>query len=62
MQCFIYLDEIIVSGSTFEDCMQQLECVLSKLAVAGLQLNPSKCHFAHEQVQYLGHHISQDGI
>ena len=58
MQCLIYLDDIIVFGTIFEDHLWQLECVLSKLAEAGLRLKPSKCHFACEQVQYLGHLIS----
>ena len=46
MQCLIYLDNIIVFGTTFEDHLQQLECVFSKLAEAGLRAKLSKCHFA----------------
>ena len=28
----------------------------------GLRLKPSKCHFAAEEVQFLGHVVSKDGV
>ena len=61
-QCLIYLDGIIVFGTTFEDHLSHLEHVLTKLGEAGLRLKPSKCHFALPQVQYLGYLISKDGV
>ena len=61
-QCLIYLDDIIVYGTSFEDHLKHLEMVLTKLGEAGLKLKPSKCHFAQQQVQYLGHLISKDGV
>ena len=61
-QCLIYLDDIIVHGTSFEDHLKHLEMVLTKLGEAGLKLKPSKCHFAQQQVQYLGHLISKDGV
>lgn len=59
LQCLMYLNDIIVFGTAFEDHLRQLECVLTKLAEAGLLLNPSKCHFACE---YSGQLVSWDGI
>ena len=48
LQCLMCLNDIIMFGTAFEDHLRQLECVLTKLAEAGLLLNPSKCHFACE--------------
>ena len=55
--CLIYLDDIIVYGISFEDPLQHLENVLTKLSEAGLKLKPTKCHFAQRQVKYLGYLI-----
>ena len=50
-QCLIYLDDIIVYNTLFKD---HLKKVLTKLGEAGLELKPTKCHFAQQQVQYFG--------
>ena len=39
-----------------------LDTVLQQLRSANLKLKPTKCHFAQNKVQYLGHIISSDGI
>ena len=61
-QCLIYLDDIIVFSSTFKEHLLHLFGVFQALNEAGLQLKPSKCHFALREVRYLGHVVSQEGI
>ena len=61
-QCLIYLDDIIVFSSTFEDHLRRLDKIFCKIRVAGLKLQPRKCHFAQLQVHYLGHIISAAGV
>ena len=61
-QCLLYLDDIIVYGTSFEDHLEHLENVLTKLGEAALKLKPTKCHFAQRQVKYLGYLISEDGV
>ena len=61
-QCLIYLDDIIVYSTSFEDHFRHLKNVLTKLSEAGLKLKLTKCHFAQRQVQYLSHPISEDGV
>ena len=61
-QCLIYLDDIIVFSSTFKEHLVRLSGVFQALNDAGLQLKPSKCHFALREVRYLGHVVSQAGI
>ena len=58
----MYIDDIVVAGSSEEDHLKTLEGVLSKLGEAGLMLKRSKCVFMVPSVEYLGHHISSEGI
>ena len=58
----LYLDDIIVLGSTFEEHLERLNEVLSRLGQAGLKLKPSKCNLVKSEVCYLGHVVSAKGI
>ncbi|GFX20790.1 transposon Tf2-11 polyprotein [Trichonephila clavipes] len=60
--CLIYLDNVIIGGRTFEEHLQNIRKVLSKLSDANLKLNPSKCKFFQKEVNYLGHIISAEGV
>ncbi|GFU66226.1 retrovirus-related Pol polyprotein from transposon 412 [Trichonephila clavipes] len=60
--CLIYLDDVIIGGRTFEEHLQNIRKVLSKLRDANLKLNLSKCKFFQKEVNYLGHVISAEGV
>ncbi|GFW60701.1 retrovirus-related Pol polyprotein from transposon 412 [Trichonephila clavipes] len=60
--CLIYLDDVIIGGCTFEEHLQNIRKMLSKLSDANLKLNPSKCKFFQKEVNYLGHIISAEGV
>ena len=60
--CLIYLDDIIVFSSTFEEHLRDLENVFKRLEEAGLTLKPSKCYICQKKLIYLGHEISAEGI
>ncbi|GFX96462.1 retrovirus-related Pol polyprotein from transposon 17.6 [Trichonephila clavipes] len=49
-------------GRTFEEHLQNIRKVLSKLSDANLKLIPSKCKFFQKEVNYLGHIISAEGV
>ena len=58
-----YIDDLLVtSSSTFEDHLQKLEEVFSRLSDAGLKVNAKKSHFAVSEVEYLGYWITRNGI
>lgn len=55
VQC--YLDDVIVSGKTFEEHDKNLNAALQRLEAAGLKLNFDKCHIRQMELSFLGHVI-----
>ena len=54
---------MIILGQDFEEHLNNIRLVLQRLCDAGLRLKPSKCWlFFQQQVKYLGHIISRNGI
>ena len=61
-QCIVYLDDILVIGTTFHEHLESFLKVFERLHQAGLQLKPTKYHLGRWQVEYLGYIVSQAGI
>lgn len=57
-----FIDDIIVFSNTFEEHLEHLEIVFDRLRKANLKLKISKCDFLRENLNYLGHVISNEGI
>ena len=57
-----YLDDILVTGSTTQEHLQNLAVVLERLSQHGLRLKEEKCSFMQDSVDYLGHHIDAQGV
>lgn len=55
-------DDLIVHGSTTEEHDTRLNTVLKRLEECGLTLNPEKCLFGVEEVEFLGHRLTCKGI
>ena len=60
--CLVYLDDIIVFGSSVEEHLQRLDIVLERITSAGLTLKPSKCQWLKTSVTFLGHIVSDKGV
>lgn len=58
----IYIDDVLIFSRSLEDHLKHLELVLERLQSAGLKLQPTKCHFMCEKVEYLGHLITPQGL
>ncbi len=58
----VYLDDIIVFSKTLDDHIRHLETVFKILAEAGLKLKLKKCDFLKEEINYLGHVVSRNGV
>ena len=58
----IYLDDVIVFSHTEEEHLHHLRVVFGRFLEHGLKLKPSKCHFLQDEITFLGHEISADGM
>ena len=58
----IYLDDIIVFSKTEEEHLEHLRKVFEVIRKNQLYIQPEKCEFLAERVEFLGHFISADGI
>lgn len=57
-----FLDDLLVFGSTLEECSQNLDRVLARLEEHKLTVKLEKCSFFKNSCRYLGHVISDEGI
>ena len=58
----IFMDDFIVYGSSFEQCLHNLGTVLQRCKDKNLALNWEKCHFMVTKGIVLGHMISVAGL
>ena len=58
----IYLDDILVFGSTYEETHERLRMVLHRLGKANLKAKPEKCYMFYKRLRYLGHIVSEEGV
>jgi hypothetical protein len=60
VQCV--LDDMIITGKSDDEHLQNLENVLQRLQDNGLRANIEKCSFLQDSVVYCGHEISKEGL
>ncbi|KAM6552105.1 hypothetical protein CsatB_001913 [Cannabis sativa] len=58
----VFMDDFSVFGSSFDQCLSNLELVLARCEDSNLVLNWEKCHFMVTEGIVLGHKISKEGI
>ena len=56
------MDDVLVLGRTREQHDARLIAALERTEAAGATLNTQKCEVAKEQVKFLEHIISKDGV
>ena len=57
----VFLDDILIYSRSIEEHIQHLQQVLETLRTNKLYLKASKCSFAQQSLEYLGHIISDQG-
>ena len=58
-----YLDDILITSSdSFEDHLEKLDIVLTRLSEAGFRANLRKCFLVQDELDYLGYWLNRDGI
>ena len=58
----VYIDDVLVFSHTLTEHLQHLRLVIQRLQKVGLKLKPAKCHFVRQEVEYLGHLITPQGL
>ncbi|XP_071051474.1 uncharacterized protein [Onthophagus taurus] len=61
-RAFVYLDDIVVVTSTFQEHVETLREVLRRLRVAGLTVSREKCQWVRPELKYLGYVVSSRGL
>ncbi|GJQ67528.1 hypothetical protein Trydic_g8340 [Trypoxylus dichotomus] len=57
-----YLDDLLIPATTIEKGLSHIKEALEIIREAGLTLNPQRCHFLLDEIQYLGFNVSGKGI
>ena len=60
--CLIYLDDLLCYSKTFEQHIDNLREMFTRLRSANLKLCPKKCKLFQRRLSFLGHQLSEDGI
>ena len=60
--CLIYLDDIIIFLQTAEEHLHQLCIVFDQFREYNLKLKLSKCSLLKEEINYLAHWVSKEGV
>ena len=60
--CELYIDDCIVFGSTEDDYLTRLEQVFQRFEEKNIILNPDKTKLGLDEVEYVGHLVSAEGI
>lgn len=58
----VYLDDVIISGKTVAECVKNVNLVLERFNVHNIKINLEKSVFFQEEIEFLGHHLSKQGI
>ncbi|GBG59002.1 hypothetical protein CBR_g24350 [Chara braunii] len=58
----IYLDDILVYSRSLDEHVEHLRTVLERLRQAKYKANLDKCEFARQELEYLGHYVTPQGI
>lgn len=61
-KAFIYMDDIIIIGCSKKHHLNNLKSVFQICKQRNLKLNPQKCHFFKQEVLFLGHLCTSEGI
>jgi hypothetical protein len=60
--CHIYLDDIVIWSDMIEEHIANVKTIMNALRKASLHVNRKKTKLFCEEIDFLGHHISQRGV
>ena len=60
--CLIYLDDVITFSMDEDDHLWQMRVIFDRFRVEHLKLKPSKCSLFRDEIVFLAHHVTKDGV
>lgn len=60
--CLVYLDDIIILGTSLQEHIENIRKILFKLKEYNLKIQIDKSEFLQKEVAYLGHIVSSEGV
>ncbi|QBP37036.1 putative RdRP [Lampyris noctiluca errantivirus 1] len=60
--CLVYLDDIIILGTSLQEHSENIRKVFQKLRENNLKIQIDKSEFFRKEVAYLGHIVSREGV
>jgi hypothetical protein len=57
----LYVDDLLIYADTFPDYLQRLEEVFERFRKHKITVNPTKCEFGLQEVEYVGYTINSKG-
>jgi hypothetical protein len=58
----VYLDDIIIFSSTFDEHLYHFTETFTRMRQYNIHLKPSKCFVFQEEIDFLGHVVTAEGI
>jgi hypothetical protein len=58
----LYLDDVLIYATNDNDFLERLGIVFELFRQFNITLNPKKCYFGLEEVEFVGHVLKTDGI
>ncbi len=58
----LYLDDVLVYATTEEEFTERLGKLFQRFRQHNITLNPKKCAFGMEEVEFVGHILKVDGV
>ena len=59
---FVFIDDILVASEDEETHEKDLDAVMTRLQKNNMKISAHKCHFFQEEVEFLGHKLTQQGV
>ena len=59
---YVYLDDILVASTSEAEHIKDLNRLFDELEANGLVVNRSKCVFGASSLEFLGYHVSSEGV
>ena len=60
--CVAYIDDVLVASASPDEHVRHLEKLFQRFREFGVVINPIKCQLGKQEVEFLGHKVSAEGI